>query len=224
MNYWAKLRNSFLIFTKIKGISFRIEHIIDSDDIHIKHLHYEENEVSELDLSILSTAEQQRLHSFTAERRKVEFYYTRLLWKSFGFNEFIRYTAEGSPLVSNGQISISHSRHHIVIGRSVTHSIGIDIENYSEKVIRVCDKFMSEKEIERFGQGDKEKLTTIWSIKEAVFKMRPKDHLNFKEQIEVLKLDEDSCFTIHYSDKTEHFRFYMIPMTEAVVTYCLAKI
>ena len=177
-----------------------------------------------MDLSILSKEELDRLQSFTAERRKVEFYYTRLLWKSFGYNEFIQYTEEGSPIVSNGKISVSHSRHHIVIGWSESNVVGIDIENYSEKVIRVCNKFMSEAEISRFGNQEMKILTTIWSIKEAVFKMRPKDHLIFKDQIEIVSLHQDSNFNIHYSNRTENMQFRIIHLDDAVITYCLSKI
>jgi 4'-phosphopantetheinyl transferase len=173
-------------------------------------------------LEILSEQESERLNSFTSDRRKIEFYFTRLLWKEFGYQEFIKYGPEGNPIVSEGQIGVSHSKHNIVIGHSLDSVVGIDVENYSEKVIRIAQKFMSENEMERFGHSDIKRLTTIWSIKEAVFKMRPKDHLVFRDQIEVLSIDDNCSFRIHYEHESLELPFKIIPLDDCVITFCLA--
>ncbi|MBN4071198.1 4-phosphopantetheinyl transferase family protein [Crocinitomix catalasitica] len=120
-------------------------------------------------------------------------------------------------------IGVSHSKHHIVIGHSLNCMIGVDIENYTEKVLRVAAKFMSDIEISRFGISDLQILTTIWSIKEAVFKMRYKDHLVFRDQIEVLEINKSGKIRIKCEEIVEEISFEIIELEEAVITFCLAK-
>jgi len=179
--------------------------------------------LDELELSILSSAELERLHAFTSDRRKIEFYYTRLLWKEFGYDEFIQYGPEGNPIITEGQIGVSHSRHNIVIGHSLTSAVGIDIENYTPKVLRVASKFMSDSEIARFGTSDLKILTTIWSIKEAVYKMRYRDHLIFRDQIEVLEINKSANFRIQDKETVEEISFEIIELEDTVITFCLSN-
>lgn len=202
-------------------IDFKIKNIVLTDKIIIKHLSYQNASVTDLDLSIFSNVERERFDSFISDRRRIEFYFTRLLWKQFGIDSEITYGPEGNPLITEGFIGISHSKNNVVIAHSPYERPGIDIENYSEKVIRVGPKFMSDNESARFGMKEISVLTTIWSLKEAVYKMRCEDHLNFKENIEVLEIEKQSKFAIHLNGHTEIMNFHILPEKESVITYCI---
>lgn len=82
------------------------------------------------------------------------------------------------PPAENRHFSISHSFPYIAAAISRTKNIGVDIQIFRDKIIRLQHKFLSEKEQEHF-HNDTGKLTLAWSVKEAVFKWYGVGELDF---------------------------------------------
>ncbi len=127
------------------------------------------------------------------------------------------------PESDDCNLSISHSGNTIVIGQSRISRIGVDVEVYNEKIIRVSDKFLSSREKKTFGQTDLKSLTTIWSAKESFFKMFPDEHLNFAEQIEVLRLDPHPLVQIQHLQGGLQYGFCVLQDENKVITWCMDR-
>ncbi len=76
------------------------------------------------------------------------------------------------PFLLNGpQVSFSHSRDAVGIMISELHA-GIDLQYSDKKLEKVAPKFLSESDEKVFGTMPRiERLTCIWAVKEAVFKV-----------------------------------------------------
>lgn len=79
------------------------------------------------------------------------------------------------------EISISHSRGRVVIAYAQKR-IGVDIEELSERVLRVCPRVMSRGEM-RFIGSSVSMATLAWTAKEALFKLLPEDGIDFRENL-----------------------------------------
>jgi phosphopantetheinyl transferase (holo-ACP synthase) len=69
-----------------------------------------------------------------------------------------------------------------------------------EKIIRIADKFVNDKELNRLKSFDTEdyikKLTVKWGAKEAIFKIRNEKGISFKDHIQVNPFEIDDQKTI----------------------------
>ncbi|HEY0299515.1 MAG TPA: 4'-phosphopantetheinyl transferase superfamily protein [Arachidicoccus sp.] len=81
--------------------------------------------------------------------------------------------------------SISHCGDYAAAIASTVQRVGIDAELFSDKVLRIKDKFLNEEERNFAVQfhDDKKLLTTLWCAKEATYKWYSYGLLNFKENI-----------------------------------------
>lgn len=81
--------------------------------------------------------------------------------------------------------SISHCGDYAAAIVSRTNRVGIDIELFREKVLKVKNKFLNKSEIIFVEEGEKEKvfLTTLWSAKESVFKWWSYGGVDFSRHI-----------------------------------------
>jgi len=204
-------------------LNFRTTNIVENDDLKIKLLSYEDLNPDELDLVYLSEAERLRYNGFISSKRKLEYFYTRLLWSHFNINTSILYLPSGKPYLSNGHISISHSRNKIAIAYSKQSEIGLDIEHFNEKIFRIASKFISPYEQTHFDLSNHQLLTTIWSIKEAVYKLVDIPGLRFKEDICVLEIDRTNRVEVELSFSKKHLTFERITFDAYILTYCLLK-
>ena len=119
---------------------------------------------------------------FNTEKRKKEWLASRLLLNDINPNYSISYNAFGAPELRNGSfISISHSKGLVAIIIS-QQQVGIDIEEISEKALRVSSKFVSTNNLKALTA---EKATLIWCCKEAVFKWHQKGELDFIADIKL---------------------------------------
>lgn len=124
------------------------------------------------------------ISKFKGEKRKKEFLSCRLLLNDINPDTTITYNKFGAPKLDNGQyISISHSKNLVAIIVSKT-KVGLDIEQISNKPLRLSFKFISTKAHQNLTP---EKATLIWCCKEAIFKWYQKGNIDFKKDI---KLDE----------------------------------
>lgn len=74
--------------------------------------------------------------------------------------------------------SISHSYPYIAACISQNRNVGVDVQVYREKIIRLQHKFLSEKE-QQFCDNSIEKITIAWCAKEAVFKWYGDGEMDF---------------------------------------------
>lgn len=210
-------------YFKTKALNFEIKHIIDNEDLKIKLLSYDIDNPDDLDLSYLTKEEQVKYASFISAKRKLEYYYTRLLWASFSTNTTISYLSSGKPYLSRGFISISHSRNKIAIAYSTLCAIGLDIEHFNKKIFRVQSKFISPYEREHFDLSNHQLLTTIWSIKEAVYKLVDLPGLRFKEDICVLEIEKSNRVEVELRVYKKHLNFERIIYEGFILTYCFLE-
>ena len=129
------------------------------------------------------------LEKYKNPKRKTEIAAVRALLRTLtGEIKTIAYNDDGSPyLIDNSyQISISHTVGYVAIILSKLRKIGIDIEKYSDTVLRVKDKFVSEEEnsiLQLNSEKIKEALIICWSAKETMFKMIPTDEIDFCDHL-----------------------------------------
>ena len=133
---------------------------------------------------------------FKATHRQHEWLTVRaMLRHALGPDARIQYTESGKPLLTlnslnslnsakalpprggagRGSVSVSHSKTHAALLLSTHSDIGVDIECVSHRVLRLASRIAQPDELpESFAtMTDDEKalyLTTLWTIKEAVYK------------------------------------------------------
>jgi 4'-phosphopantetheinyl transferase len=136
-----------------------------------------------------------RLQGMKSQLHQRGFLSVRKLLQEAGYNDLDLYYDElGKPhLKDDKYISISHSHHFSAIIVS-DKSVGIDIELQREKISRIADKFVDE-EYSYLDKSDLEsyikKLTVIWGVKEAIFKIRNEKGISFKDHIRVKEFEMD---------------------------------
>jgi phosphopantetheinyl transferase (holo-ACP synthase) len=131
----------------------------------------------------LTDNEKLYLKKITNENRKQEFLQIRALRnKSIGEIE-IDYTESGKPFLVNSKeyISISHSQNFIGILKA-PFDIGLDIEEINERIIKIKNRFLNEKELKLFDSSI-ENLTIAWTLKEALFKLNTRNGIDFRKEL-----------------------------------------
>lgn len=105
---------------------------------------------------------------------------------------------EREPYLSpaDAEISITHSFPFAAIAIS-KNKIGIDIEKFNPKILRVIDKFTYENE-RGFIPFDNEVtfFTIIWSVKESMYKIHHSKHWSLKKHYEVKPFELKHLFDI----------------------------
>jgi 4'-phosphopantetheinyl transferase EntD len=85
------------------------------------------------------------------------------------------------------QFSISHCGNYAAAIVSTQKRVGIDIEQPTERILRVIKKFLSENEVSLILPHNTEQLvkmgTLFWSVKEAMFKWYSHGEIDFKEHL-----------------------------------------
>ena len=111
---------------------------------------------------------------FTSERRKLEWVSVRvLLYSMLRQDKEIAYSSENKPYLTDHSffISISHTKGYVAVILGERTPVGIDIEQYSQRVHRVHDRYIRPDEQVEAYRGDMTwGLLLHWSAKEAVFK------------------------------------------------------
>jgi 4'-phosphopantetheinyl transferase len=88
------------------------------------------------------------------------------------------------PLVNSGHVSISHCKNFVAVAYRKSTEIGIDIEYYGDRILKILHKFLNNQEAD-FCNRDTTKSLVIWAAKEALFKKYGGDTAFFKENIAV---------------------------------------
>ena len=137
-------------------------------------------EITETLEELIVLGENINTSNHTSEKRKKEHLASRLLVNEICPTKTIIYNEFGAPELNNGRhISISHSKELVAVIIS-DKKTGLDIEEISEKSLRLASKFVSEKNLIKL---NKEKSTLIWCIKEAIYKWHQKGGVDFIKDI-----------------------------------------
>jgi len=205
---------------KLASLSYKIENIIIDKGFIIKLLCFNDSSNDDFDLTILTIDEKIIYDGFKSIKRKLEYYFTRVLWKEFEIKQKIRYNEFGRPFIENGHISISHSHDIIVIAIDKNHPVGIDVEYKSPKITAIKHKFISKDDQKLIDFEDETQLTIVWSIKEAVYKMEDIPALSFKENIHVKIEDNLSYVNVNKEGIIQEYTFQYILRPNYILTYC----
>lgn len=120
------------------------------------------------------------------EKKLSEVLMVRQLLQKFLPGEKIFYQNDEPFLQSRKfQISISHSFPFAAVAFS-ERKIGIDLESFKPKIIRVKDKFIQPEEQHFIPENQSvEYLTVVWSVKESLYKMHHSKYWSLKKHYEV---------------------------------------
>lgn len=94
----------------------------------------------------------------------------------------------GKPYLEDGsyRISISHTRGYAAVILHPHQEVGIDIEQYGTKVVRVREKFLQPEELEEAGETDVYRLLLYWSAKETIYKALGVEEVELRRHIRIL--------------------------------------
>ncbi len=97
---------------------------------------------------------------------------------------------------SDWEISITHSFPYAAVALS-KEKVGIDIEPFGSKILRIKNKFVYEDEIAFIPkEQEMEYLTVIWSMKESLYKIHHSNYWSLKKHYEVKPFQLDQPFKI----------------------------
>jgi len=201
-------------------LSYKIENIISKPEFSVKLLQYNDKDLNLINTSLFTPEENNYFTGFNSNKRKLEYYYTRILWQEFQKNEQILYNNIGRPFLESAFLSISHSRDIIVIGLNNSNNIGIDVEYFSPKINSIKHKFISKADEMLIDINDNIHLTVTWSIKEAVYKMENIPGLSFKDNIHVKIANNIGLVDVIKNDEIHSYLFNFIIRENYVITFC----
>ncbi|RXR34104.1 4'-phosphopantetheinyl transferase superfamily protein [Flavobacterium piscinae] len=158
-----------------------------------------------------------RLEGMKSESHQKGFMAVRMLLQYNGYTDFDLYYDEfGKPHLKDGvNISISHSFDFSVIILS-DKNVGIDLELRRDLVKKIAYKFAEEVFVYECKDNSDEfvsKLTVIWGVKEAVFKVRNEIGISFKDHIFVRPFemkDEKTTALLDFNSVEREFLVYFI--------------
>lgn len=130
---------------------------------------------------------QQYLSNIKSKRRVLEWLSSRLLLQLLtNDDKTIEHTDQGQPfLIDNSfQISISHSKDYAVVLLHKYKKVGVDIENYSQRILKIEKRFISENE---YIDPNKRTLHLIlhWCAKETLYKLMNSTEIIFKTHLHI---------------------------------------
>jgi phosphopantetheinyl transferase len=104
-----------------------------------------------------------------------------------GNNEIgITYTKTGQPQMKDMCISFSHTKNTVAVALS-NIPIGIDIEEFTPRILKLYPRFMSSEEILRCDLDNLQELYYYWCAKEAMYKWGSIKNLDFIKDLQVYK-------------------------------------
>ena len=131
------------------------------------------------------------LHEIKVEARRKESLVARLalhhLLAAHGLDPIEIFKDDfGKPHLKGhtAQMSISHTKGYGAAALNLNGPIGIDIEHEREQIVKISKKFVHPDE-HSWAENDLQKLTMIWSAKEALYKLHGRTQLIFADQLKV---------------------------------------
>ena len=180
---------------------------------------------------VLKEKTQLRLNGMKSEMQQRAFLSVRMLIQEIGINDYdLHYDEFGKPYLNDHQhISITHSHNFAAIIIS-EETVGIDMEMQREKIIRIADKFVNEKELKRLQSFNAEdyikKLTVKWGAKEAIFKIRNEKGISFKDHIQVKPFEigeKETTAILEFENLKQAFFIYFEEIENFTLVYAFEK-
>ncbi|MDR2205734.1 MAG: 4'-phosphopantetheinyl transferase superfamily protein [Flavobacteriaceae bacterium] len=114
---------------------------------------------------------------------------------------------DGEPYLQPKDFEISITNSFPLAALAISdEKIGIDLELFNPKILRVRDKFIvPEERIFIPENRETEYLTVIWSIKESLYKIHHSKYWSLKAHYEVKPFDLDNLSTIECRVHDEYF-------------------
>ncbi len=155
---------------------------------------------------------------FTSDKRRLEYIAVRVLvYTLIGEDKKIAYHTSGKPYFADGSInlSISHTTGYVAVIFSCEAEVGVDIEAYSERVLRLKERIV----------GQEERATSVyeillhWSAKETAFKIINREGIDFCSDFTVSALDcrankerpdTEGTFFLKYHRETSASEIFLI--------------
>lgn len=152
----------------------------------------------------------------------------RHLLREFGYQDAdLYYDEKGKPHLKDGKhISITHSFNFsaVIISDNV---VGIDIEKQRDKITIIAHKFI-DYEFDYLNEIDFDyikKLTTIWCVKESLYKLFAKPGLSFKKYFLVIPFeikDGNTVAWIDYKNKKYRYSIHFLEFEGFTCAYAIA--
>lgn len=158
---------------------------------------------------------EEEMQRFTAVHRKLEWLSVRvLLYQLLGEVKTICYEPSGKPYLEDRSffISISHTKGYVAVILSAEKEVGIDIEQYGQRIHKVAHKFMREdEEAGLYNDESTWALLLHWSAKEVMFKCMDTGEVDFREHLHIhpFEVKGQGTFSAH-EYRTERQRHFLI--------------
>lgn len=143
---------------------------------------------------ILTDAE---LAGISHPQKRIEFFCSRLTIRHLAHKLGIKYLGikkdeNGKPYLvgSEWQFSLTHTAGYIAVVMHESQPLGIDMEQPSEKLLRIAHKYLSESE-RIDANSDLDKLCIYWSAKEALYKLYGKRKVIFIDNLLITPFQKD---------------------------------
>lgn len=144
-------------------------------------------------------------------------YLLKMMFPDFPY-DLIRIADTRKPFLHNEQyhFSISHSGDYAAAIVSTKERVGVDVELYSSKVLKVLHKFLAGQEqvlINGRNRFPFEFETLMWSAKESVFKWHGNGGVDFKDHIHLLAIQDDHKLSVSFTGEPPasldvHYRLF----------------
>ena len=125
-----------------------------------------------------------------------------------------QYDVLGAPYLTDGRfLSLSHTKTFAAVALSDT-PVGIDIENYQDKIIRIAPRFLHSTEVPaQITSETVPFLTQIWTAKEAIYKALRIPGVHFSEQIEIHPFEvgaSKGSACVYLNERTKEFHLHFL--------------
>jgi len=163
----------------------------------------------------LAKSDEIRFHKRKILSHQKEFLASRRLLLEAGISPHgLSHDPNGIPHLESGQqLSISHTKNFAGIALG-TKPLGVDLEVYRHKILRIAPRFLHAQESFAInGTQTIEKLTLIWTAKEALYKAIKQKGIIFSKQLIVSPFewgDHQGHAKVIISDKTLNFSLNFI--------------
>jgi len=175
----------------------------------------------------LTQAELEKFESIVTEKRKLEFLGVRLCFqKLFGESVEIENDSTGKPYLVDKtfEISISHSKNRMAVIAHPERKVGIDIENRTNKIRKVSQRFLSETEQKELSNCENDaQLELAWSAKEALYKIIGNSAVDFSNHLRIFPFEVKERGTIEAEqlETRRKFQLSYIQNNDFSLVYCI---
>jgi len=173
----------------------------------------------------LNISAKQKLKKIKHNTHKKQFLATQQLLQYIGLNSYyLSYNEVGKPFLSNGQfISISHSASYAIIAIS-SKNIGVDIEVKNKKLKVIAPKFIGSEVFYSTSDDELTFLAKIWTAKEALYKLKGKKGLSFKENIHIQEFEAKATQTtalLKQQNQEESYEIYYYSLENFILALAI---